>query len=352
LIVIGMLHHVKDPRKVQKSYAFAAVAKAEGAELIYFTLRDVDFVKHQISGYIYKNGSWHKTTANFPDVIYNTGSPKKFARRQQIFAKLKQEIPFTTSALGNKMIVYNRLLDAGEFIPYLIPTEPLISYQHLISYMKQYNQVIVKPINGHRGIGVIYIKKSEDMFHLLDGKENYIFTLEQLDQYISVKIEEEKLLIQPYINCKTQSGYVFDFRLHVQKNGKGEWVNTAIYPRIGAPGCIVSNIFVGGSTNKLEPFLEQEFGNVSTSIKQFLETFALRLANHLDKLQYQQFEEKLDEIGIDVGLDINGKYWLFEVNWRPGCPPAFDLELDVVKNTIHYAMYLARAKEFTQSTEK
>jgi len=158
------------------------------------------------------------------------------------------------------------------------------------------------------------------------------------------------LLIQPYIHCKTKSGNVFDFRLHVQKNGAGEWVNTAIYPRIGAPGSIVSNIFVGGSTNMLEPFLEQEFGNASTSIKQFLEAFALRLANHLDILQYQLFAEKLDEIGIDVGLDKNGKYWLFEVNWRPGCPPDFDLKLDVVKNMIHYAMYLARIKDVTQNT--
>ena len=30
------------------------------------------------------------------------------------------------------------------------------------------------------------------------------------------------------------------------------------------------------------------------------------------------------------------------MNWRPGCPPAFYLELDVVINSIQYAMYLAK----------
>ena len=39
------------------------------------------------------------------------------------------------------------------------------------------------------------------------------------------------------------------------------------------------------------------------------------------------------------------KLWIYEVNWRPGCPPAFYLELDVVKNTIQYAVYLANHQQ-------
>ncbi|MEH7053025.1 YheC/YheD family protein, partial [Bacillus pseudomycoides] len=46
-------------------------------------------------------------------------------------------------------------------------------------------------------------------------------------------------------------------------------------------------------------------------------------------------------LGIDVGIDEDQKLWLFEVNWRPGAPSIFNLELDVVRNTIHYARYLA-----------
>ena len=35
------------------------------------------------------------------------------------------------------------------------------------------------------------------------------------------------------------------------------------------------------------------------------------------------FNETIDELGMDVGLDENDKIWIFEVNWRPGCPPTF-----------------------------
>ncbi len=48
MTIIGMLHHRLDPTTVLKSYAFAAVAKAEGATFFYFTPKSVDFAKRSI----------------------------------------------------------------------------------------------------------------------------------------------------------------------------------------------------------------------------------------------------------------------------------------------------------------
>lgn len=42
---------------------------------------------------------------------------------------------------------------------------------------------------------------------------------------------------------------------------------------------------------------------------------------------------------------------MYEVNWRPGCPPAFYLELDVVINSIRYAMYLAKNQKQMKKKE-
>ena len=53
-------------------------------------------------------------------------------------------------------------------------------------------------------------------------------------------------ILQPYIKSITKSGQVFDFRLHVQKNGEGKWVITTIYPRIAPKGSIIANINNGG----------------------------------------------------------------------------------------------------------
>lgn len=340
-MIIGMLHHCKDPRKVIKAYAYAAVAKAEGVKLLYFSPQGVDFEKRKIHGYLYKNGSWQKTESSFPKVIYNSGSPEKLERSNEIIQKLKKDIPFTTFSIGNKMRIYERLKKAGVFSPYLIPSEIVHSPRGFFDFSNQYRNVVFKPVNGRKGQGVTFIKRINDQFHMLIGTDHYDYNYDELRTYISSKLQEEPHLVQTYINCKTRSGYAYDFRLHVQKNGEGKWVITRIYPRISPYGSIVSNINSGGSTNYLDPFLKQEYGDEYYDIKRYLEQFSLQLAGHLDELQQDYFSETIDELGIDVALDDMKKIWIYEVNWRPGCPPSFYLELDVVSNMIKYAIFLA-----------
>ena len=108
MTIIGMLHHRLDPTTVLKSYAFAAVAKAEGATFFYFTPKSVDFAKRSIRAKVYENGQWQEKTMPFPDVIYNAGSPEKLSVSKEIIDRLKEEIPFTTHSIGNKWNVMKR----------------------------------------------------------------------------------------------------------------------------------------------------------------------------------------------------------------------------------------------------
>lgn len=340
LILIGMLHHRKNPEKVMKSYAYASVAKAEGAELLYFSPNAVNFEEKIINGYVYIDGSWQKTRSPFPDVIYNTGSPVELAHSNEIISRLKEKIPFTTNSIGNKMSVYKRLLKAHEFANYLIPSNYIHSTRSFFDVFNYYKKIVFKPVNGHKGRDIVFIERIRDEFHLLVGTENYTYTWDELRSFVSSKIREESYLVQPYINCKTKSGNAYDFRLHVQKNGEGKWVITNCYPRIAPDGSIVSNINSGGATKYLVPFLKQEFDDEYYNVKRYLENFSMQLAAHMDEIQQNNFSEFIDELGIDIGLDDLGKIWIYEINWRPGCPPAFYLELDVVRNMIRYAIFL------------
>lgn len=342
LITIGMLHHRKNPESVIKSYAYAAAAKAEGAELLFFSPRTVEFETKTINGCVLESGNWQRTVRPFPDVIYNTGSPEKLARSSEIVNKLKETIPFTTYSIGHKMSVYNRLKKFGGFSQYLIPSETIHSIRQFFILMDTYRRIVFKPVNGRKGKDITLVKRIGDQFHLQIDTTEYQYSWDELKKYVSKKLNEETYLAQPYINCRTKSGNAYDFRLHVQKNGVGQWVITSVYPRISPDGSIVANINSGGSTNYLIPFLKQEFGDEYFDIKRYLEHFSLRLADHLDKIQYEYFSETIDELGIDVGLDDMGKIWIYEVNWRPGCPPTFYLEMDAVKNTIQYAIFLAK----------
>lgn len=345
MILIGMLHHRKYPLKVKKAYAYAAVCMAEGAKLLFFSPKTVDFKLNVIHGYMYKKGKWEKVDSRFPDVIYNSGSPYKLKKSKEIIDKLKSKIPFTTYAIGNKLKVFNRLMEDGEFNAYLIPSIRIDSLKTFKTFIKQYPKVVIKPVGGHKGEGIFYIEKDKSSYHVYQNETAKTVSFLELQEFILTKIKQEDYLIQPYIKSITKNNLAYDFRLHTQKNGDGNWVITAIYPRIGKKGSIVTNINQGGYTNYADPFLKQEFGVDYKEIKTNLEDFCLRLAQKMDEIQEKKFHETLDELGIDIGLDENKKIWLYEINWRPGCPPAFYLELDVVRNLIRYAIYLAKKNQ-------
>ena len=110
-----------------------------------------------------------------------------------------------------------------------------------------------------------------------------------------------------------------------------------MYPRIASKG-IVANVSSGGYSGIITPFLEEQFDEHYFDVKRHLEVFAVQFATHFDSL----YDERLDELGIDVGIDKHHKIWIYEVNWRPGTPALFFLEMDIPKTTIQYATYLAK----------
>ena len=342
MTLIGMLHHRKDPTTVIKSYAYAAVAKAEGVDFFYFTPGSVNFVNRSIKGQVYENGKWVAKIMPFPDVIYNAGSPEKLAKSRGVIQKLKKEIPFTTHSIGNKWNVNERLKEAGDFSNYLIPTEVIKDTESFFKFVTAFKKIVCKPIDGRKGKGILLITKKDESYVVTKDSTHTNYSRQELEGFMKTKFSSGTYILQPYIQSVTKSGQVFDFRLHVQKNGEGKWVITTIYPRVAPKGSIIPNINNGGFTNYLDPFLQQEFKEDAFKIRRTLEHFSLALANHIDELQMIQYGEMIDEIGVDIGLDENFKIWIYEVNWRPGCPPAFYLELDVVLNIIKYAVYLAK----------
>lgn len=238
-----------------------------------------------------------------------------------------------------------RLKEAKEFDQYIIPTEIVKNTDVFHSYIAHHKKIVFKPIDGRKGKGIYFIIKIGDHFEVRQNSENRMYSKQQLNALIHELLTTGTFIMQPYIQSKMKSGQVYDFRLHVQKNGEGKWVVTTVYPRIAPHGSIIPNINNGGYTNYLDPFLEQEFQEEAFNIRRMLEHFSLSLARHLDDIQMTKFGEVIDEIGIDVGLDAQQKIWIYEVNWRPGCPPAFYLELDVVIHSIRYAKYLAENQQ-------
>ena len=337
MTLIGMMHHRAEPEKVKKAYAYSVVARAEGVDFFYFTPGKVDIKNRKIMGKYYENGIWIEKEYPFPDVIYNASYPLS-KKAERIVDYLSERIPFTSHSIGNKLSVNNRIRKGEEFKQYLIPTLELTNVKDLLDMINLYPKIIMKPTSGHQGESILFIEQEEDEFKINDAGKISIYTKKELLDLVLLKIQEQEYIVQRFISCQIKSGHVYDLRLHVQKNGEGKWVITSIYPRIGPLGSVTSNLGSGGYTAYLDRFLQKEFNDDWFNVKRELEHFSLSFSNHFDAL----FDGlPLDELGIDVGIDENQRLWLFEVNWRPGIPIIFNSELDVARNTIHYAKYLA-----------
>ncbi|WP_077296605.1 YheC/YheD family protein [Virgibacillus pantothenticus] len=338
MTTIGMLSHRNDPKTVFKSYAYAAAAKMEGVEFFFFSPGRVNLKEKTILGWVYVMGEWIEKTVPFPDVIYNS-SPPITEKQEAIVEALRQDIPFTSNPIGDKMSVYNRIKKDGNFSNYLIPSVDITKFDVVNDLLNEYQEIIVKPASGAKGIGIVYIQQEDDQYTIYQNQLKQVLTKIELKQFIENIIKNDAFLSQPFIQSKTNNGLSYDFRLHTQKDGEGQWTLTTIYPRIAGEG-VVANLSGGGYSAIFESFLKHEFEEKFYDVKRTLEHFAVHFSTHFDGL----YNEPLDELGIDIGIDANRKIWIFEVNWRPGPPILFSLEQDVTKRMIRYACYLQLQK--------
>ncbi|MBU7592261.1 YheC/YheD family protein [Metabacillus halosaccharovorans] len=338
MTVIGMLHSRKNPGNVKKAYACAAVSKMEGVDFFYFSFGTVDMADNKINGWRYDNGKWIQQQRDLPDIIINSKSPKN-DKQKQIWSYLKNKCLFTSNSVGSKLNVYQKIIEGKQFSHYVIPFFILTKGDEIFDHFEKHKKLVIKPIKGSGGKGIIFIEKiTTNHFQIIYGNDNETLKKNELPLYLDHLLVTTRYIIQPFIKSTTKEGLVYDIRLHVQKNGKGEWETTLIYPRISANRKMISNISSGGFRGELQSFLIEEFGDEYYNMKRLLEHFSIRFSQHFESLYHHKF----DELGIDIGIDANQKLWIYEVNWRPGSKHR---EMDVAKNQVEYAVYLAKANK-------
>lgn len=338
MTLVGYLHHRADPNKVRHAYAFMAVAKAEGIDFVYFTPGRINVQDETINGWVYEDGRWVERIVGFPDAVYNEAI--RSDKHWWAIEAMRRTVPFTSHPIGDKMAVYDRLKRGKKFYANLIPSKELENPERdLRELLTTYGSVVVKPLWGAKGVGVMAVDwLGDDRVRWMDNGQTTEGNLRDFVKTIEPMHEGERLLVQQRITCVTKDGYPYDFRIHVQKDGCGKWTVTSVYHRVAAAGNVTSNLSSGGYTGFLDTFLQREFGSDWFNVKCYLRQFGFQLAAHMDEV----YDESFDELGIDVGLDDMRKAVIYEINWKPGPPPVWLLELDVARNSLLYAVYLAK----------
>src|SRR5699024_1469127 len=107
-----------------------------------------------------------------------------------------------------------------------------------------------------------------------------------------------------------------------------------IYPKIGIGQTITSNIHQGGGISSINPFLQSQFGDQWKEIKNNLKQLSKSFPPYFQSF----YDNPIDALGIDFGIDPSGKLWLFEVNTYPG---SRYFRVEDAERRVQYYLYCA-----------
>jgi hypothetical protein len=223
----------------------------------------------------------------------------------------------SSSVTRNKWFKYRFLKKSEEIAPHL-PETRIMTKKAFWDLIAKYRHVIVKPVGGSRGQGVIQVSSIgnnkfalhfENIRHKIQGKENTYM-------YLKRKIGSIRYMVQRRISRPTINSRPFDLRVITQRRRYSDlWFVTATVAKVAGKGYIVSNNTRsrGALLPVLTAFQRSTIKHLSpqtllSSIERIALLSTKRLATYFKGHRIY---------GLDMGLDQKGSVWIIEANLYP-----------------------------------
>lgn len=214
-----------------------------------------------------------------------------------------------------KWTKYQKMKENGFLHPHL-PETALFSEKRLWDFVERFRQVVIKPSLGYGGKGIIQISQFENdnyEIHHWYSKRIVNSRGEVLDYIIENRSKKKKYLVQERIPLALINHAPFDLRVMVQrKKGSYAWKVTGCMAKVAANGFFITNaakkVYSGREALKQLGLDESLIENLMEEINEI----SLITASHL-----QKYYRKSRRMGLDIGIDSNGKPWIIEVNLTP-----------------------------------
>lgn len=315
--------------------------------------------------YVPETAGWERKTFPLPDVIYDRTflsrrSPSRCRMHRAAVRRLLQAkaIPYLGYGLKGKWDVLRFLRRTPELRPYLPKTERVRDWSVVGRRLAEWGSVFLKPEHGSHGKGALHVAMEEagGGCRVLGRGMNNALVARTFRDARSLAIwlrrfaGQRPYLCQQYLALSTKSGDAYDIRSLMQKNGRGVWELTGMAVRLGRPGSVTSNLHGGGRAEEIGAFLAREFGmEQAERILKTLRELSERIPPALEACN-----GRMAELGLDLGVDRDGRVWIIEVNSKPGRSVFHQLRQEAAKRKaarqpVAYARFLlARSRSPTQ----
>jgi len=281
----------------------------------------INWDKKIVYGYTYNGSKWIRGVYLIPEIIYprEKGYNSKKVRIRQRLKSLG--VKFLNPILVGKWQTHKMLMQNESLTPYIPETKLIKNFSQVDHMIARYKALYLKPINGSQGKNIIKLVKTKknSAYHYKYQLNNQIHQgiahdIQGLRVALRKVMGNRSYIMQKQINLIRARGSLMDVRIIVQKDHTGTWDVTGMAFRVGRTGNITSNISAGGTAKNVKTMLLQQFKDaerVQKIIKE-IEQLALEAAKTMEKTV-----GLCGEMGIDIGVDKNGKVWFIEANLRP-----------------------------------
>lgn len=215
-----------------------------------------------------------------------------------------------------KWTKHKLLLNNSSLIAYL-PETQVLTKSTFTEFLCRYGQAIIKPSFGSLGKRVFKVTDIGNGQYEIHGgnKKEIIEGRLEAYQFVHSRISKKKNIIQQVIPLAMKNGFPLDIRVMVQRRrSSGEWVITGKAAKVAGRGYFITN--VAREVLPVEEAIQES--NIADNFKRIgkikneLHEVSLKIANTL-----QNHYPERNEMGIDFGVDTNGKIWIIEVNMKP-----------------------------------
>lgn len=214
--------------------------------------------------------------------------------------------------LASKWRKTEALLSDGR-VSHYIPMTRVYTAEALLSMLRRYGNVVIKPIVGGGGYGVIKVFRDSRGYGFTYMDRTRIYRdFKSMRRALHVAKAKRKYIIQQGISLARIGGRPIDYRVKVVKNG-AVWEFRSMVGRLARPGLFVTNLCKGGTMLTCREGLRRSLPRIKASAKK---AEMRRLTRVCIELMERHFPG-VGELGFDYAVDYSGKIWILEVNTRP-----------------------------------
>ncbi|MNO93005.1 Endospore coat-associated protein YheD [compost metagenome] len=323
-------------------------ARKYGFTPCFFRLADINPEQGSSIAYISNGREYVKAVIPTPTVIHNRALyPDSSSHRKIRKLTLNGTKVFNINNRYSKDFIHDILWGEPSLRPYL-PYSVYASTAAMRMMMQRYDDLIVKPVRGSVGQGIMRLQRLNDAWKLTYAPAS------SKKSWSSIKLRRGELppwvrrlwlrvpyLIQERIPLAEYHDRSVDLRVTVQRGINGTWSITGLFAKAATQGSFISNIARGGEALPAPMVLAKALpGLYIPAVISRVELLALTCAQLLSSRL-----PLMADLGLDIGLTDNGHPYFIECNGRDqryGFRKAnmIDVWLETYRQPMAFARYL------------